>query len=53
MNSKRNQAISGKRWVIKVGSSLVTEDGHGLNMEAISGLTSQIASLVNSGKEVI
>ena len=53
MNSKRNQAISGKRWVIKVGSSLVTEDGHGLNMEAISGLASQIASLVNAGKEVI
>ena len=53
MNSKRHQAISGKRWVVKVGSSLVTEDGHGLNMEAISGLASQIASLVNSGKEVI
>lgn len=53
MNSKRNQAISGKRWVVKVGSSLVTEDGHGLNLEAISGLASQIASLVNAGKEVI
>lgn len=53
MNSKRNQAISGKRWVIKVGSSLVTEDGHGLNIDAISGLASQIASLVNAGKEVI
>ncbi len=53
MDSKRNHAISGKRWVVKVGSSLVTEDGHGLNMEAISGLASQIASLVNAGKEVI
>lgn len=53
MNSKRNQAISGKRWVVKVGSSLVTEDGHGLNMQAIAGLASQIASLVNAGKEVI
>ena len=53
MNSKHNQAISGKRWVIKVGSSLVTEDGHGLNIDAISGLASQIASLVNAGKEVI
>ena len=53
MNSMRKQAVSGKRWVIKVGSSLVTEDGHGLNMDAISRLVSQLASLVAAGKEVI
>ena len=53
MNSKRKQATSGNRWVVKVGSSLVTQDGHGLNQTAISGLASQIASLVNAGKEVI
>lgn len=53
MSSKRKQATSGKRWVIKVGSSLVTEDGHGLNRDAISGLASQLACLVAAGKEVI
>ncbi len=53
MSSKRTQATSGKRWVIKVGSSLITRDGHGLNMQAISVLASQLAGLVASGKEVI
>ena len=53
MSSKRIQATSGKRWVVKVGSSLVTRDGHGLNMEAISDLTSQLATLIAAGKEII
>lgn len=53
MGSKRKQAVSGNRWVIKVGSSLVTRDGHGLNMEAISSLASQLAALVTAGKQVI
>ena len=55
--NKRNQispTISQtKRWVIKVGSSTVTKNGRGLNMRAIANLTSQLASLVNDGKEVI
>ena len=53
MSRKRTQAVSGNRWVIKVGSSLVTRDGHGLNMDAISGLASQLVDLVTSGKQVI
>lgn len=52
-NNKRQQVSQGKRWVVKVGSSSVTKNGRGLNMEAIADLASQLAKLVNSGKEVI
>jgi glutamate 5-kinase len=53
MNSKHQQASSAKRWVIKVGSSLVTKNGRGLNMEVIDKLAAQLATLVASEKEVI
>ncbi len=53
MHKKRLQVSAGKRWVIKVGSSLVTQNGRGLNMDTISNLASQLATLVTSGKEVI
>ena len=53
MNKNRQQIATGKRWVIKVGSSLVTQNGRGLNMEMISSLVSQLAKLVDTGKEVI
>ena len=53
MNSKRQQVSQTKRWVIKVGSSLVTNEGRGLDQQAISNLASQLAALVESGKEII
>jgi glutamate 5-kinase len=53
VDNKRQQVSKGKRWVVKVGSSSVTKNGRGLNMEAIANLASQLARLVNSGKEVI
>ncbi len=53
VDNKRQQVSEGKRWVIKVGSSSVTKNGRGLNMQAIANLTSQLASLVDSNKEVI
>ncbi len=45
MHKKRLQVSAGKRWVIKVGSSLVTQNGRGLNMDTISNLASQLATL--------
>lgn len=51
--SKRKQNSQAKRWVIKVGSSTVTKNGRGLNMDAIANLAEQLANLVASGKEVI
>ncbi len=53
MSNKRQQASIGKRWVIKVGSSLVTNNGRGLNLNAIADLASQLANLAKTGKEVI
>jgi glutamate 5-kinase len=42
-----------KRLVVKVGSSLVTNDGRGLDQAAIARWASQIAKLRASGKQVI
>ncbi len=53
VDNKRKQINKAKRWVVKVGSSSVTGNGRGLNLDAIAKLTAQLAHLVNSGKEVI
>lgn len=42
-----------KRIVVKVGSSLVTNEGRGLDAEAISLWCGQLATLVKDGREVI
>lgn len=42
-----------KRWVVKIGSSLITNEGQGLDTEAISGWAEQIAELRNQGKEIL
>jgi len=49
----RQQLANSKRWVIKIGSSLVTDDGQGLDTEAIKGWTEQIFKLRQLGKEVL
>lgn len=40
-------------WVIKIGSSLITNDGQGLNDEAIKSWVEQIANLRAAGKQII
>ena len=45
--------INAKRIVVKVGSSLVTNEGRGLDAEAISQWCEQLAVLVKDGREVI
>jgi len=42
-----------KRWVIKIGSALLTKDGKGLDYLAIEGWTKQIAQLRQQGIEII
>lgn len=42
-----------RRLVVKVGSSLVTNDGRGLDQAAIARWASQIAALRGAGKEVV
>ncbi len=45
--------LNAKRIVVKVGSSLVTDEGRGLDAEAIGQWCGQLAVLVKSGREVI
>jgi len=42
-----------KRWVIKIGSALLTKDGRGLDYQAIQDWANQIAHLRQQGIEVI
>jgi glutamate 5-kinase len=49
----RKTVAESKRWVIKIGSALITNDGQGLNREAIQSWVQQIAGLRESGKEVL
>lgn len=42
-----------KRWVVKVGSSLVTNDGQGLNHELIAAWVGQIATLRKQGIQLV
>lgn len=42
-----------RRWVVKVGSSLVTARGRGLDHEAIADWCAQIAALREAGKQVV
>ena len=47
------QLQQAKRWVVKVGSSLVTNDGRGLDQQAIERWAQEIAALRSAGKEVV
>jgi glutamate 5-kinase len=49
----RSVIAAAKRIVVKVGSSLVTNDGRGLDHAAINRWASQIAALREQGKEVV
>lgn len=45
--------LDAKVMVVKVGSSLVTNNGNGLDQVAIAGWAAQIADLVNQGKQIV
>lgn len=55
MNSAecKSLLVDAKVIVVKVGSSLVTNDGNGLDKGAIAAWATQIANLVAQGKQVI
>ena len=46
-------AVSGQRWVVKIGSALLTDDGKGLDRQAIAGWVDQLAALREQGVEVV
>ena len=52
MNKNTHKSHIGRRWVIKIGSSLVTNDGRGLNQQAIQAWMQEIAQLRNLNYEI-
>ena len=55
MNAPSGSSVlrNARRIVVKVGSSLVTNEGRGLDAEAIGQWSEQLAALVKDGREVI
>lgn len=50
---QRQDIVKGRRWVIKIGSALLTNDGQGLNREAMQGWVEQMVALQRAGDEVV
>lgn len=49
----RKDIAASRRWVVKVGSALLTDDGRGLDENMINALVAQLASLRECGNEVV
>ena len=49
----REELASARRWVIKVGSALLTDDGRGLDEDMIKRLVAQLVALRERGCEVV
>jgi glutamate 5-kinase len=53
LNTARDRLVSGQRWVIKIGSALLTNDGKGLNRSGIQAWVDQISDLMSQGIEIV
>ncbi len=53
MKSARDRIPAARRWVVKIGSALLTADGQGLQRETLSPWVEQMAALVKDGGELI
>ncbi|MGD2075776.1 MAG: glutamate 5-kinase [Gammaproteobacteria bacterium] len=49
----RSEIGAAQRWVIKVGSALLTNNGRGLDLPSISAWVEQIAELHSQGRELV
>lgn len=52
-NMTRELLGKSRRWIVKIGSALLTNDGRGLDTEAIGAWVEQIAALRQNGIEVL
>jgi glutamate 5-kinase len=50
---QRQEFARARRWVIKIGSALLTNEGRGLDGDMIARLVAQIAQLRGAGKDVV
>lgn len=49
----REKVVSGHRWVVKIGSALATNQGVGLNTQAIEDWAAQMVALKQQGHEIV
>jgi len=50
---RRDRLPESRRWVVKIGSSLLTNEGRGLNLPAIHDWVRQMAALRDEGVEIL
>lgn len=50
--TERSKLKSGKRWVVKIGSALLTNDGHGLDVSRMQAWVQQMSALIDDGVEL-
>lgn len=53
MSSNRQRLAQGRRWVVKIGSALLTADGRGLDMVAMAAWVRQMVALRQAGVELV
>jgi glutamate 5-kinase len=53
LNKTRKELGKSRRWVVKIGSAIVTDEGRGLDARAISAWAEQIAALHRQGKQLL
>jgi glutamate 5-kinase len=52
-DESREQLGQSRRWVVKLGSALITNEGRGLDIASIAGWVTQMAALHRAGKELL
>ncbi|MGB0253844.1 MAG: glutamate 5-kinase [Litorivicinaceae bacterium] len=50
--TERSKLKSGKRWVVKIGSALLTNDGQGLDVSRMQAWVQQMSALIDDGVEL-
>ncbi len=53
MHADRRGLVAARRWVVKVGSALLTNDGRGLDLSVVRALADQLVTLRAKGCEVV
>ncbi len=51
--NNRQRLAQGRRWVVKIGSALLTDNGQGLDIQAMAGWVQQMVALQKSGVELV
>jgi len=51
--SQRPRLTRGRRWVVKIGSALLTANGQGLDHAAMAGWVRQMVALQQAGIELV